>query len=147
MKKIAFILVATFSVISFLHAQKSEVLINDGAAVHGYDVVAYFTDSKPMKGDKQFLYQWNNATWYFASKEHLDAFKTNPEKYAPQYGGYCAYGLCKNHKSDTDPNAWKIENGKLYLYYNKDVKMLWEKSAMDNIMMANENWQGMKDKE
>lgn len=147
MKKM-FLLAALFFACSFVvNAQKSAVFISDGAAIHGYDAVAYFTDSKPVKGDKKFSLSWNNATWYFASQQHLDLFKANPVKYAPQYGGYCAYGLSENHKASTKPEAWSIINGKLYLNYNLDVKADWQKNTTERINKADIYWPAIKDKE
>src|SRR3954452_12028082 len=78
-----------------------------GAAIDGYDPVAYFTDSKPVKGNPQFNYTWQGAKWQFASASHRDAFAKSPERYAPQYGGYCAYGVGEGHTVSIDPEAWK----------------------------------------
>ena len=92
---------------------------SDGVAVEGYDPVAYFTDSKPVKGSSQYTYRWQGAIWHFASAQHRDAFAKSPESYAPQYGGYCAYGVSQGHTAPVDPAAWKIINGKLYLNYKQ----------------------------
>ncbi len=86
-----------------------------GLAVHGYDVVAYFTDGKPVKGDSKFAAQHGAATYRFASKAHLDTFQANPEKYVPAYGGFCAFGVSVNAKFDGNPENWKIVDGRLYL--------------------------------
>jgi YHS domain-containing protein len=128
-------------------AQKAAVFNDKGVAVHGYDVVAYFTKSKPVKGDSKLAVNWNNATWYFADQQDLALFKANPEKYAPQYGGYCAYGVSDNHKAPTKPEAWSIVNGKLYLNYNTDVQADWKKEQAKRIADADKNWQAIKDKE
>ena len=129
-----------------LTAQSSAVFIAPEGAIHGYDPVAYFTEGKPVKGDKQFTYNWNNAAWYFSSQRTLDSFKVSPEKYAPQYGGYCAYGMADGHKAPTDPEAWTIDNGKLYFNYNKNVQVLWKKNQAAFIETANKNWPAIKDK-
>lgn len=128
-------------------AQKAAVFNEKGVAIHGYDVVAYFTKSKPVKGDSKLAVNWNNATWYFADQQDLDLFKANPEKYAPQYGGYCAYGVSDNHKAPTKPEAWSIVNGKLYLNYNMDVQADWKKEQAKRITDADKYWQAIKDKE
>ncbi len=128
-------------------AQKSAVFVDDGVAIHGYDAVAYFTQSKPVKGESKFSFKWNGANWYFASQQDLDLFKANPAKYAPQYGGYCAYGVSQEHKAPTKPEAWTIVNGKLYLNYNNDVRATWQKGQSSYIIKADENWAGIKDKE
>jgi hypothetical protein len=127
-------------------AQKAAIFNEKGVAVHGYDVVAYFTDSKPVKGDSKFAFNWNNATWYFAGQQHLDLFKASPDKYAPQYGGYCAYGLSENHKAPTIPGAWSIVNGKLYLNYSMGVQTDWKKEQAKRILDADKYWPAIKDK-
>src|SRR5687767_8151432 len=94
-------------------------------AVEGYDVVAYFTQAKPVRGDSDFTHEWNGATWRFASAAHRDEFAKNPGKYAPQYGGYCAFGVSRGYAVGIDPDAWKIVGGKLYLNYNAEVQRTW----------------------
>jgi YHS domain-containing protein len=147
MKKMIVSVAAIFFVATFTHAQKSPVFVNNDIAVNGYDVVSYFTEGKPVKGKKTFLYQWHDAYWLFSTKENLDSFSRNPEKYAPQFGGYCAYGISEGHKAPTEPDAWTIADGKLYLNYNTDVRELWKKDMNARIIKANENWEGLKDKE
>lgn len=128
-------------------AQKSEVFVKDNAAIAGYDAVGYFNAGKPVKGDKRFNWNWHDANWHFANQQNLDSFKVAPEKYAPQYGGYCAYGLADGHKAPTQPDAWTIVNGKLYFNYNKDVQVLWSKKRDDYIVTADKNWPILKDKD
>jgi YHS domain-containing protein len=94
-------------------------------AVQGYDTVAYFTDGKPVKGDPKFQTEWMGAKWQFANQQHLDLFKAEPTKYAPQYGGYCAYGVSRDYLVKIDPEAWSIIDGKLYLNYDADVQKKW----------------------
>jgi len=130
-----------------LQAQKSPVFIEGKAAIRGYDAVAYFTEHKPVKGNKNFSYEWNGADWYFSNNANLDSFKTHPQKYAPQFGGYCAYGTAEGHKAPTDPFAWTIINGKLYLNYNKEVQSLWKQKQDEYIENAEKNWPQLKDKE
>jgi YHS domain-containing protein len=111
-----------------------------GIAIKGYDPVAYFTDSKPVKGKPQFEYTWRGAKWQFASAEHRDLFAKGPEKYAPQYGGYCAYGVGEGHTVSIDPDAWKIVDGKLYLNYSSSVQQQFLKDVPGRIRKADENW-------
>src|SRR5262245_34746026 len=108
-----------------------------GVAIKGYDPVAYFTQSKPVKGSASFSYQWMNSTWWFASAADRDDFARNPEKYVPQYGGYCAYGVSQNHTAPIDPEAWTIIRGKLYLNYSKGVKKTWSESIPKYVEDAN----------
>jgi YHS domain-containing protein len=143
------ILLTTFFVVSAasLFAQKSEVFKPSNQAIRGYDPVAYFTAGKPVKGDQNFALHWKDADWYFVSRENLNAFAKNPEKYAPQYGGYCAYGMSEGHKASTDPNAWTIVDGKLYLNYSLQVKEQWKKDQKERINQADKNWPQVKDTE
>jgi len=118
----------------------------DGVAIHGYDPVAYFKDNKPVEGSKQFTYSWMGTDWRFKDQSNLDAFKANPEKYAPQFGGYCAYGVSEDHKSPTESDAFTIVNDKLYLNYNMKVRTLWQKDMPGRIKTAEANWVKLKDK-
>jgi len=138
-----FLLFLSFTIL----AQKSAVFNPAEGAIHGYDPVAYFKDSRSTKGDKKYSFTWNTATWYFTNEKNLDAFKADPEKYAPQYGGYCAYGTAAGHKAPTDPEAWSIVDGKLYLNYNKNVQVLWKQKQAENIRAADKNWPAIRDKE
>ena len=112
----------------------------DGLALRGYDPVAYFTQSKPVRGVPQFSFHWMNATWWFASQSDRDLFTAEPEKYAPQFGGYCAWAVGHNYTADGDPEAWKIVDGKLFVNYNKDVQKKWEPDAANWIAKAMQNW-------
>jgi YHS domain-containing protein len=111
-----------------------------GVAIKGYDPVAYFTDAKPVKGESDFSFDWNGATWRFASAAHRDAFKAAPEKYAPQFGGYCAWAVSQGYTAGIDPAAWKIVNGKLYLNYSLEVQKKWEGDAPGFIAKADVQW-------
>ncbi|MBP6010869.1 MAG: YHS domain-containing protein [Alphaproteobacteria bacterium] len=109
-------------------------------AVGGYDAVAYFKASKPVQGVAQFTTDYKGATWRFASKENLDAFKANPTAYAPQYGGYCSWAVAQGYTASGDPQVWKIVNGKLYLNYDTSVQAKWEKDIPGFITKADKNW-------
>lgn len=130
-----------------LRAQKSEIFVQDSVAVKGYDVVAYFTQSAPVKGNPAFVQVWKGSKWYFANRENQETFKASPEKYAPQYGGYCAYGTARGYKAPTEPDAWTISNGKLYLNYNTKVMETWRKDQANYIDKSDKNWPTVKNKE
>lgn len=130
-----------------LFAQKAEVFSTSDGAIRGYDAVEYFKQGKAIKGNPENVFLWKDAKWYFSSKENLALFKTNPEQYAPQYGGYCAYGLADGHKATTSPDAFTILDGKLYLNYDKAVRQLWNKKQKEYIQTADKNWPGLKNKE
>ena len=117
-----------------------------GKAIKGYDPVAYFTQSKPVKGDRDFTYRWQGATWYFASAANRDAFQAAPEKYAPAYGGYCAYAVSQNTTAKIDPTAWAIVDGTLYLNYSLDIQKKWEANRAAFITAADANWPKLLDK-
>jgi len=124
-------------------AQKAEIYADRAGAIRGYDPVAYFTESRPAKGSKEFTYQWKGATWRFASAENRERFAATPEKFAPQYGGYCAYGVAQNYAVSIDPHAWSIVEGKLYLNYSRSVREDWSKDIPGYIAKADANWPGV----
>lgn len=109
-------------------------------AINGYDPVAYFTLNKAVKGDKAYTYSWNGATWYLSSQENADLFKANPEKYAPQFGGYCAYAVSKGFTANTDSEAFKIINDKLYLCADKGMLKKWLDGGEESINKSVTNW-------
>lgn len=121
-------------------AQQPEVFSTKDGAIGGYDPVAFFKESKPVPGMSRFTHSWNGATWNFSSKENLELFKASPEKYAPQFGGFCAYGTAQGHKSPTQPETWTILDGKLYFNYNMAVKKKWNEKQQELIEKANKNW-------
>ncbi len=129
---------------SYLAFAQSKVFEKDGVAINGYDPVAYFTDGKPVKGESQFQLKWNNATWQFASKANLEKFKSQPEKYSPQFGGFCSFGVSKGYKVKSEPDAWTIVNNKLYLNYNLQVKDDWSKDRDNLISVAEKKWTDIK---
>lgn len=109
-------------------------------AIKGYDAVAYFTDGKAVEGSSDHESKWMGATWRFATAANRDAFAKNPQKYAPQYGGYCAFGVSRGYAVGIDPEAWSIVEGKLYLNYNKEVRTEWLKDVPGYIKKADANW-------
>ena len=111
-----------------------------GVAVKGYDVVAYFQQQKPVKGSDDFAHTHQGAKYYFASAKNRDLFVADPEKYRPQYGGYCAWAVSQGDTADIDPKAWKIVGGKLYLNYSVKIQKKWEEDISGNIVAANKNW-------
>lgn len=111
-----------------------------GTALKGYDPVAYFKEGRPVKGKDEFRHDWMGAKWYFASGANRDEFARNPEKYAPQFGGYCSWAVANGYTASIDPEAWKIVDGKLYLNYSKDVQKKWEQDIPGFIKKGNENW-------
>jgi hypothetical protein len=112
----------------------------DEIAIKGYDTVAYFKMGKAVQGDKSLSFQWHNMTWYFLNKKHRDLFAASPEKYAPQYDGYCAWAMTEARLAKTDPEVWKIVDGRLYLNCSQEAYLKWSRDIPGNIKKADENW-------
>jgi YHS domain-containing protein len=117
-------------------------------AIQGYDPVAYFTDGRAVKGSEQFAYKWLGATWQFANAEHQQSFAATPIRYAPQYGGLCALGVVRNERSvDIDPEAWRIVDGKLYLFFGKaGLEQDWDSHPAAVVAKADANWPAIEAK-
>ena len=109
-------------------------------ALSGYDPVAYFEDGKPTKGSQQFWYSFDDVVYVFRSAEHRAKFAADPERYAPQYAGYCAGGVSKGYKTEPDPEAWMIANGKLFVFEFKDRVPELRKRIEELAAKANANW-------
>ncbi|MCB9743123.1 MAG: YHS domain protein [Alphaproteobacteria bacterium] len=111
-----------------------------GLALDGYDPVAYFVSGAPTKGSEDITTSWGGGTWRFSSAENRALFVADPAKYAPQYGGYCAWAVSEGYTADIDPAAWKIVDGKLYLNYSLKVQAQWEQDVPGRIKKADANW-------
>jgi hypothetical protein len=120
-------------------------MTENGAAIDGYDPVAYFIKQRPLKGVPDFQVYWKGATWNFSSAENKAAFMMNPDRFAPQYGGYCAYGVSNGYKAPTDPLSWTIVNDRLYLNYNSDVREEWFSEKEARIKKGDANWIEVKE--
>lgn len=127
-------------------AQSSPVYSTKNGAIDGYDPVAFFMEGKPVKGKNGFSWSWEGAEWFFSSQANLQAFKKDPASFAPQFGGYCAFGIAdgEGHKAPTQADTWSIVEGKLYLNFNQKVKSLWIKNRDEFIKTGEENWSRVK---
>ena len=114
------------------------------AKIEGFDPVAYFSEGRPVEGSKKFGTRWMGANWRFASAENRDRFVAEPERFAPQYGGYCAYAVSQGGTAGIDPEAWSIVDGKLYLNLNLDIQARWDADRDRYIGLADENWPGLR---
>ncbi len=144
-------LIATVSLVLALFANSAFAGMNHETAistpaVSGYDPVAYFEQGRPVRGSGYHTATHQGATYLFATKEHREKFKAHPEKYAPQYGGYCAYGVSVGKKFYSDPSVWKIVDGKLYLNLDRDIQKKWNADISGHINTANANWTKIHDK-
>jgi len=128
-----------------LKAQKYEGkyfnnLNKEGVILDGFDAVAFFTDNKPVKGDALYQYNYEDATYYFSSQQHLDSFRANPEKYKPQFGGWCAYAVSLGRTAPIDVNTFSIVNGRLLLQHNQRAVNGWNKDVQGNLLLADKYW-------
>jgi YHS domain-containing protein len=144
-KSIALSLAMVFAGSTFAADKDMNADVND-VAISGYDTVAYFTKSMPVAGSDKFTATYKNTIYKFSSEQNRDAFRANPEKYAPQFGGYCAMGVAMEKKLNVDPMAWRVVDGKLYLNLNKDVQTKWASDIPGHLNTAKGNWPKIKDK-
>ncbi|MCO6382904.1 YHS domain-containing (seleno)protein [Oceanicola sp. 502str15] len=121
-------------------AEEPPIFAASELAIRGYDPVAYFTEGKPVEGSAAHQLMWMGATWRFASAANRDRFERNPQKFAPQYGGYCAFAASQGYVAPTDPAAFTVHDGKLYLNYSQRIRRTWEKDIPGHVSAANANW-------
>jgi hypothetical protein len=134
---------------STIAAADSKPAVNRGPgdlAIRGYDPVAYVVAGTATKGNPKFAYRWKDAVWQFASAANRTRFIKDPERYAPQFGGYCAWAISRGYTADADPETWRIVDGRLYLIYSKAVQRRWEQDIEGNIAKARANWPAVLDK-
>jgi YHS domain-containing protein len=132
--------VAAASLLLTASAWAGDFFEKGGVALRGYDAVAYFKDNKPVQGAAEYKAEYKGSTFLFSSAANRDAFAADPSKYAPQYGGWCAYGTAGGYKAATDPAAFSVIGGKLYLNYNQDVRKQWSRDTPGFIAKADRNW-------
>lgn len=113
---------------------------SSGAAIKGYDTVAYFTEGRAIKGKKEFEFSWQEAHWYFVSAAHRDMFAANPKSYAPEFGGFCSMAITRGMMFAADPEAWTIVDGKLYMKFSHATRDRWQPNKAKNIKKAEKNW-------
>lgn len=125
--------------LSWGHHKVNQPMFSD-QAINGYDPVAYFKDNKGVPGATEHSYTWQNADWYFSSKENKKLFSKNPEKYAPAFGGYCSFAISKGFTANTDPDVFEIIEGKLYLFADKEMQSKWKENLQENLKICETNW-------
>ena len=133
------LLACVFLALAFA-AQAQHNVDSSGLALQGYDPVAYFTEGKPLRGKPEFIARHEGAAYRFASAANRDAFAAAPAKYAPQYGGYCAFGMASGYKAPIEPGAWTVVDGKLYLNYSQSVRKTWSSDVPGYLRKADANW-------
>ena len=137
--RLSFLIAMVFSIPSFAVDPVYTKLFSDNA-IRGYDTVAYFTQNKAIEGKDEFAFEYKDATWLFSTQEHLDLFKENPEKYEPQYGGYCAYAVSQNKTASIQPDLFTIHDDKLYLNYSRKINDKWLENKEKFIEKADIYW-------
>jgi hypothetical protein len=140
-ERVAVTLLVAVAFVTALSAAKPRLNVAaDGLAVRGFDVVAYTTDGRPMVGASRFEAQWGGAVWRFVDQAHREMFLADPERYAPQFGGYCAYAVSQGYTADGDPRVWRIVEGRLYLNYSARAQRLWQRDIPGHIAKGRANW-------
>ena len=137
-------LFVTLSILTTLSActtLKAPTFADDMGAIRGYDPVAYHLEQMPVKGNPLYSFEYRSSTWHFSSEENLGKFRSDPGRFAPQYGGFCAYAMSKGFVVSIDPEAWVIVDGKLYLNYSLGVRERWLKDVPGYIEKADTHWQ------
>jgi YHS domain-containing protein len=142
--KHVFLLMAGLLLISAVQAKEEFNLTADGVALHGYDPVSYIVDDKPQLGSPELRSQHDGIDYLFSSQGNLETFEQNPARYTPAYGGYCAYGVRLGKKFDTDPMAYAVDDGNLYMLLNRVTQRVWEKDRTRNIAIAERLWPSIK---
>jgi YHS domain-containing protein len=136
---IVFALTNRIMPLSMGHGEVNTPLFSD-EAINGYDPVAFFTENKAVEGKGEFTFKWKEAEWKFSSERNMDLFKANPEKYEPEYGGYCAFAISTGFSANCNPSSFVIIDEKLYLFDSDEIKSDWLKNRDKNIREGNRNW-------
>lgn len=136
-------LLGLFPFASRAMAAEPDVFAVDGVALRGTDPVAYFEQGAAVAGEARFALMWRGSYWHFSNAHNQTLFEANPAMYAPQYGGYCAYAMSKGAIASTDPAAWTIHQGRLYLNYSVNVRSIWSEDIPGNIIKADGFWPGI----
>lgn len=148
MKKLVIVSMLLLVMVTAAVAEKRLINVDrNGLALKGYDPVAYFTENRPVKGDAKFQSTFNGATYYFASAANKKTFEADPNKYEPQFGGFCAYAASQGHTAKIEPDAFEVLNGRLLLQYDRSVRDLFNKDQQGNLAKADRNWPSIVQKE
>lgn len=140
-------LVALFMIATATGAAAQRVNADrQGLALKGYDAVAYFVDGRAVRGNAAFQHVVDGVTYRFASAAHRDRFAQEPQRFLPQYGGFCAWAVSRGYTADTDPLAWRIVDGRLFLNYDRSVQRQWEGDVKGNVAKGDANWPGLSRK-
>jgi hypothetical protein len=141
-RSLALVLLFAFAALSLPHQARAadEVFATAEGAIRGYDPVAYQLQSRPVRGLRAITHRWKGADWHFANAANRDLFAADPERYAPRFGGYCAFGTAQGYKVSSDPQAFAVVGGRLYLNNSRRVQLLWDLDRPGYIAKASANW-------
>ena len=139
-------LIAMIAMLTFSTGTVAGDYAHSTPAVQGYDVVSYQTGKRPVRGNGNYVASHQGATYLFSSKANLELFKNNPDKYAPAFGGYCAFGVSVGKKFVGDPEVWRVVDGTLYLNLDTGIQSEWLKDVSGRIKTANATWEKIKHK-
>ena len=139
-----YILASLFFLISIQTMASNKIFARNSVAISGYDTVAFFMEEKAIKGNSQFQTEWQGVNWFFSSQKNLEFFNESPEKYAPQFGGYCALGAAHFGAVPTNPKAFSIHEGKLYFNMTDEVRITWRLNSDFHIKRAEKAWKENK---
>lgn len=128
------------SPLSWGHAKVNTPMFSN-QAINGYDPVSYFSENKAIPGIESISYEWNDATWYFSSEANKNSFVEAPEKYQPEFGGYCAFAVSTGFTANPDPTIFTFVEGKLYLFNGEDVQKSWLDDLENNLPLSHQNWE------
>jgi len=128
-----------------ISAAQARIYSESGVAVRGTDVVAYATEGRPLRGSAAHQLEWRGAKWRFASAAHRNRFAADPDRFAPAYGGFCAWAVSRGYTASTDPQAWRIVEGRLYLNYSLEIRRRWSQDIPGNIALADANWPRLRE--
>ena len=117
---------------------------DDGIALAGYDLVAYATTGEAVSGNSRYSSRVDNIVYHFTSEQNRTAFEANPDRYSPEFGGYCAYGVRMGRKLPVDPTAFELVDGKLYMFLDRATELTWKEDQSSNIQIANKNWPDLR---
>ena len=140
----AFPAFAIFSCGALWAAEGASLIPARRIALRGYDPVSYFTEGRPQKGTNEFLFAFDDAIHLFTTDEHRAIFSADPERYAPQFAGFCTRSLSRGEKVEADPEAWTITNGKLYVFSGKPGVPIFQDQPVAIARKASENWPGLR---
>ena len=144
-RRCALVVALTVSVAAALAAQRVNA-DRKGVAVKGYDVVAYFVDGRAVPGEAALEHELGGVRYRFASAANRDRFVREPQRFVPQYGGFCAWAVSRGYTADTDPLAWRIVDGRLFLNYDRSVQRQWETDIPGNVVKGDANWPALSRK-